>query len=171
MKNMCLTILFSLLLFFSFSVASNTTDVTVSGAAYFKCKFRSTYMAKHGYQFIEEVLHKRILKTNLFAANDAEVIIKNKDNATLGAGKTDEKGHFSISVPEDQSYKVIVKFHEQEFEKTVSYPETEDITVNLGYFSTEKVGSWIDARLGVSVIRNPATLVRIKKTDNGYGHE
>ena len=135
----------SLILLLSLNTAAIASDITVSGSAYFKCNFRSTYMKKHGYYFIEETLYQRSAKTNLFAARDAEVIIKNKHNTILGIGKTDKKGNFSVSVPEDRSYQIVIRFHNREIEDIVSPSDAKKFIADLGYFSTEKVGSWIDS--------------------------
>ncbi len=84
MKNISLFILYGLLLILSFNTAATTSDTTVKGLAYFKCNFLSAYMEKHGYYLIKEDS-----ETDLFAAEDAEVIIKNTDNAVVGVGKED----------------------------------------------------------------------------------
>ena len=149
MKKILLSVWISLMLLLSFNAAAVASDITVSGSAYFKCNFRSTYMEKHGYYFIEETLYQKNIKTNLFAARDAKVIIKNRHNTILGVGKTDEKGNFSISVPEDKSYQIVIRFHNREIEDVVSSSDAKNFIADLGYFSTEKVGSWIDSRLGL----------------------
>ncbi len=104
-------------------------------------------MEKHGYSFIREVSYRDSMKTNLFAAKDAEIIIKNNHDTIVGYGKTDRKGNFSISVPGDKSYEILVQFHGHEIKKEVSYSEAKKFIADLGYFSTETVGNWIDNRL------------------------
>jgi hypothetical protein len=135
--------MYSLLLILSSNAAAFASDFTVSGAAYFKCNFISTYMEKHGYLLIEKDLYLNNLKIDRYAASDAEVIIKNQNNAVIGTGKTDGKGKFSISVPEDYSYRIIIRFHGREIEDAVSNSNVKNITADLGYFDTEQVGSWI----------------------------
>ena len=147
MKNISFSICYGLLLLLSFNTASLASDITISGSAYFKCNFRSAYVEKHGYYFIEETLYKKNIKTNLFAAKDAKVIIKNKQNAIVGVGKTDKKGAFSVSVPMENSYQIVIRFHDREIEDIVSYPDAQNFIADLGYFSTEKVGYWIDSEL------------------------
>ncbi len=134
-------------LFIFISGVSAAADVTINGSAYFKCNFISKYMEKHGYSYIREVSYNENMKTNLFAARDATVIIKDSGNNIVGYGRTDRKGNFSISVPRDESYQIIVQFHGQEIKKQVPYPEAKRFIADLGYFSTEKVGRWIDSEL------------------------
>ncbi len=134
-----------LLLFFSSSVFAS--DITINGSADFKCSFISNYMEKHGYSFIEEALHNNSVKTNLFGAKDAEVTIENQQNIVIGVGKTDSKGKFSISVPKEASYKVTVKFHGNEYSKAISDSDTSNITAHFGFFTSDKVGDWIDSSL------------------------
>jgi len=142
MRNYLLSVLFSLLLLMSYSPAVHAADVTVSGSAYFVSSLLSSYMKKHGYVFIEESAKK-----NVFAAGDADITIKNEKDKTVGAGTTDEKGNFSISVPDDESYKIIVIFHGRESEYTVSSSEVSNFKAYLGYFSSDEVDGWIDAKL------------------------
>ena len=144
MRNISLSILFSLFLLISYSAAANASDTTVSGSAHFKSSLLSSYMEKHGYVFIEESSKK-----NIFAAGDAEIIIRNKNNTIVGTGKTDKKGNFSISVPEDDSYQIIVRFHGHEAEYVVSSSEANNFIAYLGYFNSDEVGIWIDAKLGL----------------------
>jgi hypothetical protein len=105
-------------------------------------------MEKHGYSYIKEINYREF-KTNLFAAEDAEVIIKNKYDTVLGVGKTDERGNFSISVRKDNNYKILVRFHDREIEDVVDYFDAKNYIADLGYFKTEKVGNWIDSKSGL----------------------
>ena len=148
MKNILWSALYGFLLILFLNSASAASDVTVSGSAYFKCSFLSKYMVKHGYVLIKENVSVNGSKTNLYAARDAEIIIKDPDNHVIGTGRTDQRGDFSVNVPEGQGYKMIFRFHGQEIEKAVSYAEADRFTADLGYFSTDMVGEWIDARLG-----------------------
>jgi len=100
-------------------------------------------MEKHGYVLIEKDLLMNNLKTDRYAANNADVLIKNQKNDVIGSGKTDEKGRFSVSVPEEYVYRVAVRFHDRYIEQEVSYEGAANITADLGYFDTEKVVSWI----------------------------
>jgi hypothetical protein len=61
----------------------------------------------------------------------------------VGVGKADEKGIFSISVPEEDTYQIVVQFHDREIENKVSRSDVNNFVADLGYFDTEKVGSWI----------------------------
>jgi len=143
MKLLSSSALFFFLFVLSMNNSASASDITLSGSVYFKCNFVSSYMEKHGYVLIEKDLFMNNLKTDRYAANYAEVVIKNQTNDVVGSGKTDEKGRFSISVPEDYVYRVVVRFHDREIEETVSYEGAANITADLGYFDTEKVGSWI----------------------------
>ncbi len=143
MKNISLSILYSLSLLLSFNAVAIASDITISGSAQFRCNFLSKYMEKHGYSFIKEITYNNNFKTNIFVASDATVIIKNKDNAMLGVGKTDKKGNFSISVPMDKAYRILVQFHGREIEKELSPSDSKDFIADLGYFDIETVGSWI----------------------------
>lgn len=132
---------------FLFALFMNTgafaSNIVLNGSAYFKCNFNSTYMEKHGYVLIEKNFFINGLKIDEYGANDAEVVIKNQNNAVIGTGKTDEKGNFSISVPEEYLYRVVVQFHDRAIEKAVSYSDAANTIADLGYFDTEIVGSWI----------------------------
>ena len=142
MRKILLPALFSLLLLMSYSPAVHASDVTVSGSAYFISSLLSSYMQKHGYVFIEESAKK-----NVFAAGYADITVKNKKNRIIGTGKTDQKGDFSISVPEDENYKIIVVFHGRESEYTVALSEVTEFKAHLGYFSSNEVDGWLDAKL------------------------
>ncbi len=144
MKHISLYILFTLLTLLSFNHAANAFEVTtINGSAQFKCKLLSKYMEKHGYFYIKEIIYEKTFKTNIFAAKDAEVIIKSKYDTVLAIGKADKKGNFSISVPKDNNYKIVVRFHDREIEEVVSYSDAINFIADFGYFDTEKVGNWI----------------------------
>ncbi len=146
-KNTSSAILCSLLLLVIYSSSAIASDITINGSADFKCSFGSSYMKKHGYSFIEETLHNNTIKANIFGAKDAEVTIKNNNNAVVGTGKTDIAGGFSISVPEEASYQIIVKFHDKEISSSISDMDEKYVKAHFGYFSTDKVGFWIDSNL------------------------
>jgi len=106
----------------------------------------SKYMQKHGYSFIDVIPSAEFLKMNRYAARDAQVIIKDKNNITAGKGQTDKNGKFSITVPQDEGYQIIVKFHGNEVKEAVSASDVKKIIIDLGYFSSDSVGNWIDAK-------------------------
>lgn len=143
MKKISLFTWYSILLLLSLNAAAVASDVTISGSARFNCNLLSKYMEKHGYYFIEEVKYGKNFKTNIFAAKDAEVTIKSGNHTIVGTGKADEKGNFSISVPEEDTYQIVIRFHDREIEHNVSRSDAQDFVADLGYFKTEKVGSWI----------------------------
>lgn len=132
---------------FCFLLPLNTvapaTDVVVNGSVYFECSLTSTYMKKHGYVLIEKDLRLNNFKVDRYGARDAEVVIKNHTDAVIGTGTTDKRGAFSISVPEDNTHRVIIRFHEQEIKKVVSSSDAQDMITSLGYVDTEKVARWI----------------------------
>ncbi|MBI5665522.1 MAG: hypothetical protein HZC49_10640 [Nitrospirae bacterium] len=138
-----LSVLHILLVVLSPNTAAYASDIVLNGSVYFKCNFISSYMEKHGYVLVEKNLYIRELKTDRYAANDAEVVIKNLNNTVIGTGKTDEAGKFSIPVPENQSYRMVIRFHGREIEEAVSYSDSANIKADMGYFDTEQVGSWI----------------------------
>ncbi len=143
MRIIKIKIILFLLLLFSLNTVAIASDITISGSAQFECNLLSKYMKKHGYFFIKEIRRKNNLKTNLFAAKDAEVIIKNKLDTILGVVRTDKKGNFSISVPVENMYQIVVRFHDREIKNEVSYSYAKNFLADLGYFDTEKVVSWI----------------------------
>ena len=144
MKKAIILFLLSVTLVFSYSVSVYALDVTVSGSAQFKCNFLATYMEKHGYVFLETSNKK-----NIFAAHNADVVVKNDDDKIVGRGKTDPKGQFSIAVPAEERYKIIVSYngHESEYELTAA--QAKNFTAYLGYFDSDEVGRWIDAKLSM----------------------
>lgn len=143
MKHILLSVLFCLLTVFPFHTEVTASDIIISGSAQFASSFRAAYMKKHDYFFIEEIRDKNNNKVNLFAARDADVIIKNEDNMVVGITKTDEKGFFSLSVPEYETYHILVQFHDRSVEGTVNNLNTTGFFADLGYFDTEIVGSWL----------------------------
>jgi hypothetical protein len=142
MKNI-LFIGLCLLMVFSLYSTSAAADITISGSSQFDSSLLANYMKKHGYSFVGESQSEYYSSTNTFAASNAEIVIKDATDTIVGKGISDEKGNFSITVPRKEVYKVIVRFHGHEVEQVVKFPETEDIIVNLGYFSSDTVGGWI----------------------------
>ena len=143
MNKISLSVWSGLLLLLFLNGAAVASDVTISGSARFKCNLISKYMEKHGYYFIEELEYNKNFKMNIFAAKDAEITIKNRNDSILGSGKSDEKGDFSISVPEADTYQVVIRFHDRKIEFGLSLSDVKDHVADMGYFDTEKVGSWI----------------------------
>ena len=143
MKNIKLVIRFSFFLILFFSNSAIASDITMTGSVRFECNLLSKYMGKHGYSFIREIRYENNIKTNLFAADDADVIVKNNDNNILGVGKTDKKGNYSISVPEGDLYQVFVRFHDREIEYVISYSDAENVIVDMGYFETGTIDAWL----------------------------
>ncbi len=143
MKKTSLAVWYSLLLLLSLNAAAVASDVTISGSARFKCNLLSKYMEKNGYYFIKELQYNKNLKTNIFAAKDAEITIKNRNDSILGSGTSDKEGNFSISVPEANTYQVVIRFHDRKIEFGLSLSDVKDYVADMGYFDTEIVGSWI----------------------------
>ncbi len=143
MRKLIVNSLLCPVLLFMFSSSASAFDMaTISGSAQFKSSLLSKYMKKHGYSFLEEVLYNGRYKTNLFAAKEAEVIVKNKYGSVLASGITDHDGHFSLSVPRDNNYQILVRFHDREIEDLVSYSDVNNYTADFGHFKTETVESW-----------------------------
>ncbi len=142
MKKVSQSVLFISILSLFFNTAAAASDITINGTAYFSCTLLSKYMEKNGYSFIKEI-HQGKVKINLFAAGDAEVIIKNKRNSIIKTGRTDNLGNFSVSVSDDFGYQVIVRFHGHEFMDVVTSANEYRFTANMGFFDTEEAGGWI----------------------------
>lgn len=145
MKAILLSSLLVLILL-SFNPIAHSSDLTISGSAYFKCSLMSKYMQKHGYSFIDVITSAEYLKINRYAARDAQVFIKDTNNIIVGKGQTDRDGKFSITVPQYDRYQIVVKFHDQEVKEDVSFSDLKNVLIDLGNFSSDSVGSWIDAR-------------------------
>ncbi len=145
MKAILLSILL-VLIFLSFNSIALASDLTISGSAHFKCSLMSKYMQKHGFSFIDEISSAEYLKINRYAARDAQVFIKDTNNIIVGKGQTDKDGIFSITVPQYDRYQIVVKFHGQEVKEDVSSSDLKNYIIDLGNFSSDSVGSWIDAR-------------------------
>ncbi len=144
-KILLLLIVISMICSYSF-IADAFEMITVSGTAQFKCRLLSKYMKKHGYSFIDEIIYGRKIKTNLFAAGNAEIVIKNKYDAVLASGSADSEGKFSFSVPKDNNYNIIVKFHNREIKDEVMLEESENYIADLGHFDSDTVDTWFPSR-------------------------
>ena len=142
MKKCLLSILMCLILLISLSGAVCASDTVVSGSIYFSSTLISPYMQKHGFIFIKEGSHDVV-----YAAPDAEITVTNKEDDIVGQGRTDTGGHFSISVPEVESYMIVVRFHEHEYKHEVPNSERDTILIRLGLFRSDEVDRWIDASI------------------------
>ena len=142
MKSIRLSLLIGLLLF-AFTSSAIASDVTLKGSAQFKCNLLSKYMEKRGFPFLKELRDRyNHYKSNLYAAKDAEVIIKNRDDAVLRTEKTDENGNFSVSLPEG-AYKIVVRFHDREIESKLSASNHNNFIADLGHFSSNQIDNWL----------------------------
>ena len=141
-KNILLSVLSGMLLLALINSSSASEITTINVSAQFKCNLLSKYMKKHGYSYIDEIAGERTVKTNIFAAKDAEVVVKNKYDDILAVGRTDKLGNYSVNLPRDNNYKIAVGFHNRQVEGIISYMDS-NFLADLGYFGTEKVGSWI----------------------------
>ncbi len=142
MKKCLISILICLIFVISFSGAAGAADTVVRGSIYFSSSLISSYMQKHGFIFIEERSHDFV-----YAAPDAEITVTNKEDDIVGQGRTDTGGHFSLSVPDEKSYMIIVRFHGHEYKHEVPDSERDDISIRLGLFSSDEVDGWIDAHI------------------------
>ncbi len=142
MKRFLKSAFFIFILSLILNTAAAAANITINGSAYFSCNLLSKYMEKNGYSFIKEI-HQGNVKKNLFAAGDAEVIIKNKKNSIIKTGRTDNMGNFSVSVPGDFGYQIIVRFHGHEFMDVVTSGNEYRFSANMGFFNTEEAGNWI----------------------------
>ncbi len=142
MRSIIAAILFSVMLFTSYNAEAGASSNTLNGAAQFRSSLSSSYMAKHGYVFIEES-HK----SNLFAAGEAEIVVKNGNGKIVGIGKANKDGVFSVEVPEGEDYKVVIKYHGRKTEHEVLASKTRNFIAYLGEFHSDEVGNWIDAKL------------------------
>ncbi len=145
MKKMTLSLLLSLVLLAFLCIPSMAADMTIEGSAQFKTSLIAKYMEKHGYYYINEVMHNNQYKTNLFGAKNAEVMVVNTKGIIVGFGRADMKGDFSFDVPVDREYKIIISFHGREIEKKTNEFQTGSLKADLGSFSSEEVDSWIES--------------------------
>jgi hypothetical protein len=99
-------------------------------------------MQKHGFIYIEKGSRDFV-----YAAPDAEITVTNKEDDIVGQGRTDIGGHFSMSVPEEESYMIIVRFHEHEYKHEVPNSKRDTILIRLGLFRSDEVDRWIDASI------------------------
>ena len=143
MKKILPAILFSLVIVIPFTNNAAASDVIISGSFQFDCTLSAKFMEKHGYSFIEESYYGSYLSTNMYAAEDVEVIIKNEDGTILGTGVADKKGKFSISVPHEDIYRIVARFHDRETDKMVEFKDIERVIVYVGFFKSETVDIWM----------------------------
>lgn len=143
MKSLRFSLLIALLLF-AFTTSAIASDVTFNGSAQFKCNLLSTYMEKRGYPFLEELKdgYNRYM-ANLYAAKDAEIIIKNSDDTVLLIERADKSGDFSISLPEG-AHTIVVRFYDREVESELSKTDHNNFVADMGHFSSNEVDKWLD---------------------------
>jgi hypothetical protein len=142
MKNFLFMIWLSVLicaLFISNAVAS---DVVISGSSQFDSSLSDKFMEKRGYVFIEETSYADFLTTNIYGAKGAEVIVEDYNGTVLGTETADDRGDFSITVPEGDIYLLTVKFRGRERTKKIEFPKIDNVTVYIGFFKSETVDSW-----------------------------
>ncbi len=141
MKSIKFSLLIALLLL-AFTSSAIASDVILKGSVQFKCNLLSTYMEKRGYPFLEELRDGfNTFTANLYAAKDAEIIIKNSDDTVLLIEKTDKNGDFSISLPEG-SHKIVIRFYDHEIESELSQTDYDNFVADMGHFSSNEVDKW-----------------------------
>ena len=142
MKKITVSILIGFLMILLIGGAADALKNKMSVTVQFKCNFLSKYMEKHGYVFVESSNKK-----NIFAARESKITIKDMNDKIVGTGTANEKGEFTSYVPVQDSYKISIQFHGRESEFEVSSSKAGNFTAYLGYFETDEVGGWIDAKL------------------------
>ena len=142
MRKITVSILLSLFMLLSYHGAANALKDKMSVTVQFKSNFLSKYMEKHGYVFVETSN-----KMNIFAASNAIITVKDMNDEIVGTGKANKNGEFTSYVPEQEKYKVVVKFHGHESEFEVSSSRAGNYIAYLGYFESDEVGGWIDAKV------------------------
>ena len=141
MKRMSLSLLTGLMLF-AFTSPAFASDITLNGSAQFECNLLAKYMTKRGFPFIRELRDRyNNFISNRYAAKDAEIIVKNKDNAVLLIDTADEQGNFSLNIP-DEAYKIVIRFHEREIESRLSDVKQRNYIADLGHFTSNEVDNW-----------------------------
>ena len=153
MNKILLVILFSLVLCVSVTNNAVASDfqkensivktVEISGSFQFDSSLSAKFMEKHGYSFIEESYYGSFLTTNMYGAQDVEVIIEDEHGTLLGTGVSDKKGKFSISVPPEDSYRIVARFHDRETDKMVEFKDIDGVIVYVGFFKSETVDIWM----------------------------
>ena len=144
MRKISVSVLLSLLLLLIYSGAANASKDKVNVTVQFKCNFLSKYMEKHGYVFIESSN-----KMNIFAAMNAKITIKDMNDKIVGSGIANKNGEFTSYVPAQDNYKVIVEFHGHESEFEMASSKADNFTAYLGYFESDEIGGWVDAKLAL----------------------
>ena len=138
LKRILLIFWLSVLILAPFNNSASASDVFISGSSQFESRLLVKYMKKQGYFYIG--LSDTDLNT--FGAKDAEIIITNADDIAVGTGLADNKGNFHITVPIEDVYKVVVRFHGKEVVQVVKFPGIKDIMVYLGYFDSDIIDRW-----------------------------
>lgn len=143
---------------FPFHSKAASSEVIISGSAQFDSSLSENYMEKHGYVFIEESYYQSFLKTNMYGLKNAEILIKNEYGNVLGTAMTDKEGNFTVTVPKESDYKIIVRFKGHEIIKQALLPKIENVIVYAGFFNSDTVGAWIaeDYRAAAESAKEPA---------------
>ena len=126
-----------------FNNNASASEVVISGSSQFDCSLSEKFMEKHGYVFVEESYYESYLSTNMYAATGSEVKVLDADGNVLGTAKTDDKGGFTVSVPKEDTYRIICMFRDKKVEKVVKFSDIDNITVYIGFFKSEIVDSWL----------------------------
>ena len=143
MKNIFVFIGLSILILFAFHNKAAASEVIISGSSQFDSSLSAKFMGKHGYVFLEESYYESYLSTNMYAATGSEVSILDEDGNVLGTAIADNKGGFSVTVPREDSYRIISRFHNQKVEKIVKFSDIDNVTVYIGFFKSEIVDNWL----------------------------
>jgi hypothetical protein len=145
MKKILLVICCSALIFTFINNNASAAEVVIKGSSQFDCSLSAKYMEKHGYVFIEETAYASYVTTNMYAAAGSEVSVLDEDGNVLGTAKVDNKGSFSVTVPKEDTYKIICKFHDKKVEKIVKYSKIDNVTIYNGFVKSEVVDHWLQA--------------------------
>ncbi len=132
-------LVFLFLFIFSFSAHASEKDV-ISGIVKFKCDFKGSFLESHGFKYYEKVSNGSSV-TNVFGAKDAKIIIRNSDNKVIGIGTSDDKGHFSITVDEDEIYQIEARFLSLKKDEVISKSDANDFSFVLDRLHTTELSS------------------------------
>ena len=143
MKKILLVIWLSVSMFTFFNNNVSASEIVISGSTQFDCSLSEKFMGKHGYLFLEESYYESYLSTNMYAATGSEVSILDEDGNVLARAMTDSKGGFSVTVPKEDTYRIICRFRDQKVEKVVKFSDIDNVTVYIGFFKSETVDNWL----------------------------
>ncbi len=145
MTRILLVICFSALIFTFSNNHAAASDIIISGSSQFDCSLSAKFMEKHGYLFIEESYYASYMSTNIYAAAGSEVSVLDEEGNVLATAMVDNKGSFSVTVPREDIYKIICRFHDKKIEKIVEYSKIDNVTIYNGFFKSEIVDNWLQA--------------------------